>query len=104
MEKRRLRIRPSHMVIGLGVLIALLTVASGVTYLIEVSVRHGWYDRSSHIQREVFGGIPSPLKLVFYVIIPIVLVYGAVLFAYRVRNWERGQPDRRATTLQNIEH
>jgi Fe-S oxidoreductase/nitrate reductase gamma subunit len=104
MEKRRLRIRPSHAVIGLGVFIALLTVASGVGGLIETSVRHGWYDRSSHIQREVFGGIPSPLKLVFYIIIPIVLVYGAVLFAYRVRNWERGQPDRRATTLKNVEH
>ena len=34
--------------------------------------------------------------------IPILIVYGAVLFAQRTRNWERGRPDRRATTKRNV--
>jgi Fe-S oxidoreductase len=38
---------------------------------------------------------------VFYTVIPIVIVYGAVLFSQRVRNWERGQPDDRGTTRAN---
>ena len=32
----------------------------------------------------------------------MLLVYGAVLFSYRVRNWERGRPDNRATTSKNV--
>jgi ferredoxin/nitrate reductase gamma subunit len=32
----------------------------------------------------------------------VLLVYGAVLFSFRVRNWERGAPDDRGTTTRNI--
>ena len=52
--------------------------------------------------REVFGGIPDALKITFYVLTPVLLVYGAVLFAQRVKNWERGKPDNRATTKKNV--
>ena len=60
-----------------------------------------WHS-DSPITRKVFGGIPSIVILVFYTVIPAMLVYGAVLFAFRVRNWERGTPDNRATTKKNL--
>jgi Fe-S oxidoreductase/nitrate reductase gamma subunit len=91
------RIKPNHVVVALGVAIGLFTLASGIVPLFE----HHWIDKSG-IQREVFDGIPGPFKLVFYTVIPVILVYGAVLFSYRVKNWGRGAPDRRATTKANI--
>ena len=49
----------------------------------------------------MFGNIPDPLKVTFYTVIPVLIVYGAVLFANRMKNWERGAPDNRATTSAN---
>jgi Fe-S oxidoreductase/nitrate reductase gamma subunit len=93
---RTRRIKPQHLVITLGVLVALVTIASGVAATIEQ-----WHD-DSPTTRQVFGNIPSAWKLVFYTILPVVFVYGAVLFSQRVRNWERGAPDDRRTTTKNI--
>ena len=64
--------------------VGLFTVGSGILPLLTE-----WHD-DSEIQREVFVNIPSGLKLAFYTVIPILIVYGAVLFSQRVRNWERG--------------
>ncbi|MCB0978054.1 MAG: 4Fe-4S dicluster domain-containing protein, partial [Acidimicrobiales bacterium] len=89
------RIRPHHLVIGLGAGIALFTAGSGVLPLITE-----WHD-DSPIQRHVFGNIPSGVKLAFYVVIPVVLLYGAYMFAQRVKNWERGAPENRRTTPKN---
>jgi Fe-S oxidoreductase/nitrate reductase gamma subunit len=89
------RIRPHHFVVGLGVLAALFTLASGVVPLISQ-----WHD-DSPLTREVFGFVPDPLVVVFYVVTPLLLLYVAYLFSLRVRNWERGAPDRRRTTLDN---
>ena len=91
----RQRIRPHRAVIGLGLMVALFTAGSGV-----VSAITGFHD-DSPITREVFGNIPDALKVTFYTVIPVVLVYGAVLFANRVRNWSRGTPDNRSTTGGN---
>ena len=95
-EQAEKRVRPHHLVIGLGAAIATFTAFSGISPLIT-----HWHD-DSPIQREVFGGIPGPVKLSFYVIIPLVLLYGSVMFAMRVKNWERGTPDNRATTPKNV--
>ena len=89
------RIKPHHLVIGLGAGIALFMAASGVVPLITE-----WHD-DSPVQRHVFANIPSAVKLAFYIVIPLVIVYGAVMFAMRVKNWERGTPDNRRTTPQN---
>ena len=89
------RMKPHHFVIGLGLGIALFTVASGI-----VPSFTEWHDDSS-VQREVFVNIPTALKLTFYTVVPLLLVYGAVMFANRVKNWERGRPDNRRTTLKN---
>jgi len=89
------RIRPHHAVIGLGIAVALFTALSGVA-----SVVNGFHD-DSPITREVFGNVPGPLKLAFYTVIPVLIVYGSVLFANRTRNWQRGVPDDRSTKPAN---
>src|SRR5690349_4411206 len=90
------RIRPHHLAIGLGVAIALFTVASGVLPLIT-----NWHNDNAHT-REVFGDIPGPLKVAFYTVIPVMLVWGAFRFADRMKNWERGRPaPARRTTVRN---
>ena len=91
----RQRIRPHRAVIGLGVLVALFTAGSGLAAAVT-----GFHD-DSPITREVFGNVPGALKFAFYIVIPVLIVYGAVLFANRVRNWGRGTPDNRATTGSN---
>src|SRR5687767_5415374 len=90
-EQTGRRVRPHHLVIGLGVGVAVFTAASGIVPLLV-----DWHD-DSEVQREVFGNIPSAVKLAFYTVVPILIVYGAVLFSQRVQNWQRGGPDRRAT-------
>ena len=54
--------------------------------------------------REVFDGIPGALQVAFYTVIPVLLVWGAFKFSDRVRNWERGAPDRRRTTTKNAKN
>jgi len=56
----------------------------------------------SPVSRPVFQGIPEPLYWAFYLVVPTMLIYGGVMFAYRMRNWERGRPDNRATTSKNV--
>ncbi|MEA3216388.1 MAG: hypothetical protein QOJ19_2544 [Acidimicrobiia bacterium] len=90
------RIRPRQVVIGLGIAFALLTVASGIAATVNQ-----WHDDST-ITRGVFENIPGALKLAFYTVIPVLILWGAVIFAQRTRNWERGRPDNRATTVKNL--
>jgi Fe-S oxidoreductase/nitrate reductase gamma subunit len=89
------RIRPHHLAIGLGVGIAVFTAISGVMPLIT-----DWHNENAW-HREVFGNIPGPLKVAFYTVIPVVLVYGSFEFAKRMKNWERGGPAQRRTTSKN---
>ena len=90
------RVKPHHLAIGLGVVLATITAVSGITATV-----FQWHD-DSDVQREVFGNIPSAWKLVFYTVFPVLILYGAVLFSQRVRNWERGAPDNRRTTKKNV--
>ena len=87
--------RPHHAIIGLGVLIALFTALSGVAASVFK------FHDDSPITREVFENIPGAIKFAFYLVIPLVLIYGSVLFANRVKNWERGTPDNRSTNKKN---
>jgi len=89
------KVKPYVLVIVLGFGIGAFTVLSGIT-----ATTFEFHD-DSEIQREVFGNIPGLFKLVFYSVIPIVLVYGSFMFAQRVKNWERGAPDHRPTTPEN---
>ena len=91
------RIKPHHLAIGLGVGIAIFTAISGIVPLIT-----GWKNENA-IHREVFENIPGPIKVVFYTIIPVLLVWGAFQFANRMKNWERGAPAQRRTTAKNAQ-
>jgi Fe-S oxidoreductase/nitrate reductase gamma subunit len=95
-ETPRKRIKPHQLVVGIGCFMGLFTLVSGIVPQIT-----DWHDDTSP-SREVFGGIPGALQVAFYTVIPVMLVWGAIVFADRVRNWERGAPDRRRTTTKNV--
>ncbi|MGQ0615810.1 MAG: 4Fe-4S dicluster domain-containing protein [Acidimicrobiia bacterium] len=88
--------RPHQLVIGLAVAIGVFIAGSGVLPLVT-----DWHDESP-VQRPVFINVPSSWKLAFYAVISVLIVAGGVAFAHRVKNWQRGMPDRRATTAGNV--
>lgn len=89
------RFRPHQIPLVIGVAFAVVTGLSGIAG----AVFH--QEDDSTVTREVFGGIPGVLQLAFYVVLPVLLVYGAWQFSLRMRNWERGRPDNRSTTRKN---
>jgi Fe-S oxidoreductase/nitrate reductase gamma subunit len=95
-DKSPKRLRPYQLSIAIGIGVGLFSVVSGILPLIT-----GWKS-DSEIHREVFGGIPGPMKIAFYTVIPAMIVWGSFRFADRIRNWERGAPDRRRTTPKNV--
>ena len=90
------KITAPQIVMAVGIAFACVTVLSGIAG--AVFAFHG----DSEVTREVFGGIPTELKVAFYTVIPVGLVYGAFVFAQRAKNWQRGVPDNRATTSKNV--
>ena len=90
------RFKPYQLSIAFGVGIGTFTLISGI-----VPQLTGWKS-TSLIHREVFGGIPTALVVAFYTVIPMMLIWGSLRFADRVRNWERGAPDKRKTTPKNV--
>ncbi len=95
-DKGPKRIKPHQLVIGIGIFMGVFTLVSGV--LPQITKWHG----EKAPAREVFEGIPGPLQVAFYTVIPVMLIWGAFAFADRVRNWERGAPDRRRTNTKNV--
>lgn len=86
----------SQVVIWMGIGMGIFTALSGVSSAV-------WKrEHQEYPGRIVFGGIPKAIELAFYIVIPLVLIYGAVVFSHRTRNWERGKPDNRATTKENV--
>ncbi|MFM2046999.1 MAG: hypothetical protein RL383_1076, partial [Actinomycetota bacterium] len=95
-DKGPKRLRPYQLSIAIGLGVGTFTLVSGI-----VPNLTGWHNESP-VHREVFGGIPGALKVAFYTVIPMMIVWGSFRFADRVRNWERGAPDRRRTTPKNV--
>ena len=90
------RVKPHHLALAIGVAFASVTAGSGIA-----AAAFGFHNYNP-VHREVFGNIPGALKVAFYVITPFLIVLGAWNFAQRVKNWERGAPDLRATTGTNV--
>ena len=90
------RFKPYQLSIAFGVGIGTFTLISGI-----VPQLTGWKS-TSLIHREVFEGIPTAFVVAFYTVIPMMLIWGSLRFADRIRNWERGAPDRRKTTPKNV--
>ena len=95
-DKGPKRLKPHQLAIGIGCFMGLFTLVSGI--LPQITHWHGTKQPS----REVFENIPGALQVAFYTVIPVMLVWGAFAFADRMRNWERGAPDRRRTTPKNV--
>lgn len=87
--------KPHHLALALGIGIAVFTAISGVLPSIT-----GWHN-DNEIHRTVFGNVPDPLKIAFYTVIPVVLVWGSFQFANRMKNWERGGLAKRRTHAKN---
>ena len=96
MNFRRVLPKPHQLVLGIGVLASLGTLASGIAPEIT-----GWKDKSS-IAREVFINVPAPLEVAFYLAVATGLFLTAWLTSLRVRNYERGKPDNRRTNKTNV--
>ena len=90
------RFKPHQLAIGLGIFMGLFTLGSGI--IPQLTKWHGTKEPA----REVFDGIPGAMQVAFYTVIPALLIWGAFAFSQRVKNWERGAPDRRRTTKKNI--
>ena len=90
------RLRPFHIVLGLGLGFAAFTIASGIASAITE------FKNPAEITRHPWENIPNGWKAAFYTIIPIFLVWASWEFAKRVKNWERGGPDNRRTTVANV--
>ncbi|HEX5947404.1 MAG TPA: hypothetical protein VFY82_14055 [Acidimicrobiales bacterium] len=86
------RIKPPAVAMAIGIGFAIVVVVSGIA-----ATALQWHDDSA-VQREVFINIPSAWKAIFYTVLPILIVVGAIAFANRIKNWQRGGPDARATT------
>src|SRR4051812_26984411 len=93
---RRRLISPQAIALGVGIAFAVITVGSGIAGAV-----FDFHDESP-VSRHVFGNIPDAWEVAFYSVLPVLLVYGAYNFSLRVRNWQRGGPDRRATTRDNV--
>jgi Fe-S oxidoreductase/nitrate reductase gamma subunit len=90
------RLKPHQIVLLIGFLVAVGAVASGIAPAVT-----GW-EEDSPIHREVFGNIPTAVKVAFYVSVATMLFVTAWLASLRVRNYERGAPDDRRTTKKNF--
>ncbi|MBW3614600.1 MAG: iron-sulfur protein, partial [Actinobacteria bacterium] len=89
------RVRASRVAVAVGGALAAITALSGV--LAAIAQEHD----DSPVTRQVFENIPSAYRAVFYTTLTCLFLGAGYLFAQRVQNWERGQPDRRRTTMKN---
>ncbi len=97
MRRPVIRLKPSQLVLGVGIALALFVIASGV-----VPALTHWHD-TSPIQREVFTNVPTAVKVAFYAAVATMLLVVAWLASLRVKNYERGLPDNRRTNRKNLE-
>ena len=91
------RVRPNHLIIGFWALIALVTVLSGIA----ASVFEFHHDEDA-ITRQVFQNVPTPVKVMFYTLVPALLIYVGFQLSFRVKNWQRGAPEKRTTNAKNV--
>jgi Fe-S oxidoreductase/nitrate reductase gamma subunit len=90
------RLKPHHLALGIGIAFAAVTALSGVAASVFS------FHNENAVHREVFGNIDGSIKLAFYAVTSFLIAFAGWNFAQRVRNWERGAPDRRSTNSKNI--
>jgi Fe-S oxidoreductase/nitrate reductase gamma subunit len=86
MDHRRLTV--SRLLLALGILMPAIVLGFWALSLLPD-------EPAFAIGRHVFGNIPDPLIIMFYVGVGLALGMAAYLFSLRARNWERGGRERR---------
>ncbi len=97
------RFRPRHipLIIGFGFAgVTALSFAAEKLWAEEWQVE---YLQDHTVTREYFFNIPHMVSAAFYVVTIISIVYGAITFSNRMRNWSRGGPEARKTTKKNVQ-
>ncbi len=89
------RIKPHQLPLVVGIAMGLFILVSGLLPQIT-----GWKNDNA-VHRTVFANIPGPMQIAFYTVIPVMIVWVAMMFANRMKNWERGAPSLRRTTPKN---
>jgi Fe-S oxidoreductase/nitrate reductase gamma subunit len=90
------RLKPSHLALAIGLGFATLTVVSGVTAAL---LR---WDDEHDVHRPVFTNVPGPMQAIFYATTAASFLAVGWMFARRFRGYERGTPDNRRTTGENV--
>jgi hypothetical protein len=88
------RFRPHMIPLVIGGGFALMTLGS---FLAEKLWAEEWQEEyldTHSTTREMFDNIPGAISFAFYVITIATILYGAIAFSARMRNWERGAPER----------
>ncbi len=94
--------KPRHIPLVIGFGFAAITLAS---FLAEKLWAEDWQEEylgEHSTTREYFFNIPHAVSAAFYVVTMISIVYGAITFSNRMRNWTRGGPEARKTTKDNV--
>ncbi|NND74964.1 MAG: 4Fe-4S dicluster domain-containing protein [Ilumatobacter sp.] len=89
------RVKPHQLALVLFTAIGLFTLVSGIVPQITK------WENDNAVHRTVFVNIPGPLQVAFYTVIPVLLIWVGMMFANRMKNWERGAPAQRRTTTKN---
>lgn len=89
------RFKPNQLALVLFTAVALFTLVSGILPQITK------WENDNAIHRTVFVNIPGPIQIVFYTVIPVLLIWVGIMFSFRMKNWERGAPSQRRTTTKN---
>ena len=89
-------VRPNHLIIAFWAFFAVFTAVSGIASAVFN------FGTTETVHREVFGNIPTAIKVMFYTVIPALLIYVGFQLSFRVKNWQRGAPEKRRTTGKNI--
>ncbi|MCO5311769.1 MAG: heterodisulfide reductase-related iron-sulfur binding cluster [Microthrixaceae bacterium] len=96
------RFRPRHIALIIGFGLAAITALSfAAEKLWAEEWQHQYLEEKSQT-REFFFNVPKAFVIGFYLITIISIVYGAISFSNRMRNWERGAPESRKTTTKNV--
>ncbi len=89
------RFKPNQLALVLFTFAGVFTLVSGVIPQITK------WENDNAVHRTVFVNIPGPIQIVFYTVIPVLLIWVGIMFSHRMRNWERGAPSQRRTTAKN---
>jgi Fe-S oxidoreductase/nitrate reductase gamma subunit len=87
---------PAHISLAVGGGLALVTAVSGITATFNTA------HTDDPVSRVLFWNVPDAVKLVFYVALPLLFLFGGITMANRVKNWQRGTPDDRSTNAKNV--